>query len=131
MPSANEHLIFSAETRCEETNKPKQQLCRTHAHLVEIMKKIDSYLLFLRSNRSKANDLFTSIQKNLNDNYGLMVRLDNIWKILYLLPQTYNLVKEKGSLTDFRISLPTGPADLEKRADNLKTAILEYVEKAH
>lgn len=113
-----------------EAPKPKQELCRTHTRIVEILKKVDSYLLFLRSNRSKNSDLFKSIQKNLLDNYGMMIEIESIWKILFLMPKAYNCTRDKGNFTDARLSLPLGSVDLVKRIQDLKAAIIEYIEKA-
>ena len=108
-----------------EAPKPKQELCRTHTRIVEILKKVDSYLLFLRSNRSKNSDLFKSIQKNLLDNYGMMIEIESIWKILFLMPKAYNCTRDKGNFTDARLSLPLGSVDLVKRIQDLKAAIIE------
>lgn len=91
------------------------------------MKRVDSYLLFLKIHRSKSNDLFSSIQKNLNDNYGMLMGIDSIRKILFLLPKAYNCTRDRGNISDIRLSLPPDSSDLDKRTSQLKKAIEEFV----
>jgi hypothetical protein len=94
------------------------------------MKKVDNYLVFLRTNRQKASDLFRNIQKNLLDNSGLSVSMEKIKKILFLLPNAYAYTRDRGDHTDIRLSLPYGQVCVDKRASDLKKSMEEFIQTA-